>query len=268
MEHLVFQADEPSKTVSASREPVLKEDWLPSESLVGFLPLKTPWLGFDHDAMPFGVLTEYPDNARFNPLELWNANFCESQHDFKQLSNARIGGKVAAFFQAWLYYGLLESIVGKKIHVSYLMRHDVDSQGYLYSRNLHFCLQAKVFEIRANPEGKAQTSTKIQLDILLVQKWIARFAAWSHPSFRPKLDEKYPGFMNDLEVAIPAIVRLAEVVERMRLYALPSFPTIGTLTWQYPFRVTERRRLRLRGLGWCSFQIRLLEDTVNHSTID
>ncbi|KAF4624035.1 hypothetical protein G7Y89_g14140 [Cudoniella acicularis] len=43
---------------------------------------------------------------------------------------------------------------------------------------------------------------------------------------------------------------------------------MGTLAWKYPYKVVERRRLKLCSLGWCPFQIRLLEDTVNQSTID
>jgi hypothetical protein len=268
MEHLVFEADEPSETIFACKEAVLREDWQRFDNLIDFLPCKTPWLGFDHDAIPFGIFAEYPETAGFNHSELWNTNFRESHFDFKELPDAGIGGRVAAFFQAWLYYGLIQSVVGKKIHVSYLMRHDIDGKGYLYSRNLHFCLQAKVFKIRANPEGNLQTSTEIQLDVRLVRKWVSRFTAWSHPSFRPKLDEEYPGFMDQLEEVIPAIVRLAEAVERVRIHALPDYPNMGTVTWFYPYKVLARRRSKLRDLGWCPFQIRLLEDTVNQSTID
>ena len=143
MEHFVFEADEPHETVFACRESVLKADWQQFDGLTDFVPLKTPWLGFDHDAMPLGAFAEYPNTAGFDESKLWNANFRESHLDFKELSGTEIGRRVVALFQAWLYYGLLESVVGKKILVSYLMRQDIDGKEYLYSRNLHFCLQAK-----------------------------------------------------------------------------------------------------------------------------
>lgn len=54
----------------------------------------------------------------------------------------------------------------------------------------------------------------------------------------------------------------------MRLFILPNEPTLGTLTWSYPYNLAERRRSRLTRLGWCPFQIKLLEDTVNQSTVD
>src|SRR5437764_1169586 len=184
MEHLVFKADEPHETVWACREAILKADWQRFEGLTDFVPLKTPWLGFDHDAIKLGTFVEYPKTAGFIESNLWNANFRESRFDFGELSDAEIGRRVVALFQAWLYYGLLESVVGKKIQVSYFTRQDIDGKEYLYSRNLHFCLQAKVFEIRANPGRKPQVSTDIQLDLRRVNRWISRFTTWSHPSFR------------------------------------------------------------------------------------
>ena len=268
MEHLVFEADEPHETVFACREAILKADWQLFDRLTDFVPLKTPWLGFDHDAMPLGTFAEYPTTAGFDGSKLWNASFRESHFDFKGLSDAELGRRVVALFQAWLYYGLLESVVGKKIQVCYLMRQDIDGKEYLYTRNLHFCLQAKVFEIRANPGRKPRASMDIQLDLRLLNGWVSRFTAWSHPSFRHKLDKEYPGFMDRLEEIIPAIVRLAEAVEQTRLYALPDCPSMGTLSWHYPYKVADGRKSRLHGLGWCAFQIRLLEDTVNQSTID
>ena len=69
-------------------------------------------------------------------------------------------------------------------------------------------------------------------------------------------------------LALSTIVRLAETIEQMRLYAFPECPTMGTLTWHYPYKVADRRRSRLRDLGWCGFQIKLLEDTLNQSTLD
>ena len=268
MEHLFFEANKPNETVFACREAVLRTDWEKFDGLIDFVPFKTPWLGFDHDKIPLGTFAEYPNTVGFNRSNLWNVNFRESHLDFKELSGAEIGRRSVALSQAWLYYGLLESVVGKKIEVSYLMRQDIDGKEYLYSRNLHFCLQTKVFDIRANPGSKAHVSMDIQLDLRFVRTWISRFVAWSHPSFRPKLDKAYPGCMDQLEEVVPAIVRLAEAVEQMRRHALPDYPYLGTLTWHYPYKVAGRRTSRLHSLGLCAFQIKLLEDTVNQSTLD
>src|SRR5271163_2273854 len=107
MEHLVFEADEPHEIIFACREPILKADWQQFDGLTEFVPPKTPWLGFDHDAIPLGTLAGYPNAAGFDVSKLWNADFRESHFDFKRLSDAEIGIRVVALFQAWLYYCLL-----------------------------------------------------------------------------------------------------------------------------------------------------------------
>jgi hypothetical protein len=268
MEHLVFQPDIPRETASAYHENILRSDWQHFDNLIDFVPERTLWLGFDHDKIPLGKLAQYATAAGFDEVGLWNAHFRESRPDFQELSGDEIGRRVAALFQAWLYYGLLESVAGKKVHVSYMMRQDTDGKDYLYSRNLHFCLQAKVFKIRQNPECKSQVNRDIHFDLGLVQKWMSRFTAWCHPSFRPKLNKDYPGFMDLLDAIIPSIVRLAEAVLQMRLFVLPDYPSEEKLGLHYPDKIAEQRRSKLHYLGWCLFQIRLLDDTLNHSTID
>jgi hypothetical protein len=177
MEHLLCEAVASEETLFACREDRLRQDWQQLDELIDFVPNKTPWLGFDHDAISLSSFEKYPGNAGINQFELWNANFRIAHADFKCLPGAAIGKQAVAFFQAWLYYGLLESCVRKKIEISYLMRHDIYGNPYLYSRNLHFCLQATVFKIKAGPNGKLQASTDIQLDLRLLKKWLSRFTS-------------------------------------------------------------------------------------------
>ncbi|KAI4087731.1 MAG: hypothetical protein L6R37_008288 [Teloschistes peruensis] len=268
MEHLVFDADNAQETVSAFRENVLRQNWHILSRLLDFIPPKTPWFGFEHNAIPLGSLATYLDTTAFDVPMLWNAKFRTSHSRFQNLEGNVIGNQVVALLQSWLYLGLLESVVGKKIETSYLVRQDTDGNEYVYSRNLLFCLQARVFAIRANPSDKARVNLDIQHDIRIAHKWLTRFVAWSHSSFRLKLDAVYPGFMNSLEQVIPSIVRLEEAIEQMRLHALPDCLVLGTLTKHYPYRVADTRRTRLSGLGWCPFQIKLLEDTLNQSSTD
>ncbi|KAL8671599.1 MAG: hypothetical protein Q9168_003905 [Polycauliona sp. 1 TL-2023] len=218
--------------------------------------------------MPLCTFRNYIATAGYRTADIWNAHFRQSHSEPAEITSQEVSRRVAALLQAWLYYGLLESVVKKKIHVSYLMRPGDDGNEYLYSRNLHFSLQMRVFDIRANPAQKAQASMEIQQQIRLAHDWLSRITAWSHPSFRPKIDDEYPELMDQLEEIVPAAIRLVEAIEQMRLYVLPKEPTLGTLTWQYPYEVANRRRSKLNALGWCAFQIKLLEDTVNQSTID
>ncbi|KAM0812454.1 putative Heterokaryon incompatibility domain-containing protein [Seiridium cardinale] len=264
MEHLIFDADSPDETRSAVSALSLNTDWASKTELIDFASPRTRWLDFHHDELPLGSLSNYPKTANFNESCLWTAKFRESREAFDELPGDEIGLQIAAFFQAWFFFGLLEGVVGKKFETSYFVR-----QNHLYTRNLHFCLQSKVFAIRAaDEEIKARVNRDIQLDLRLVHRWVARFTVWSHSSFKPKVEAEYPGLSNHLEHIAPSIIRLGEAIEQMRLFALPGQDFMGTLSWQYPFGASENRRESLSTLGWCPFQIRFLQDTVNHSTMD
>ncbi|KAI1362064.1 hypothetical protein F5Y08DRAFT_313072 [Xylaria arbuscula] len=263
MEHLIFDADCPEETKSAVLSPSLRMDWDSEIELMDFVAPKTLWLRFDHNEVPLCRLADYPARAGWNESHLWNAKFCDAWSGFSDIPISEVVGRVASFFQAWLFFGLLESVVGKKIETSYFVR-----QGHLYTRNLHFCLQSKVFRIRADPTAKARVNKEIQLDVRLVHRWVTRFTAWSHSSFKPKIEADYPGLLDQLEDIVPAIIRLAEAIEQTRLFTLQDQPFMGTLSWVYPFRARKVRKHRLKALGWCPFQIMLLQDTVNHSTMD
>lgn len=263
MEHLIFDADSPDEFKSAFSASSLSMDWASKTELLDFISPMTQWLGFNHDDLARSRLPDYPKTANFDDSYLWNAKFRESRATFANLPGDEIARQVAAFFQAWFFFGLLESVIEKKIEASYFVR-----QNQLYTRNLHFCLQSKVIAVRTEPQTKDRVNRDIQLDLRLVHRWIDRFTAWSHPSFKSKVEADYPGLLKHLNGIIPAIIRLAEAVEQMRLYALPDLESMGTLSWQYSFGALEIRRQSLKTLGWCPFQIKFLEDTVNHSTMD
>lgn len=272
MEHLVFVPDitDPSETVSACRNDTLSADWTDFEFLIDFIAPTTPWLGFEHDKMPrTDVLTQYPTYSNWNIDHLWNGNLRQAHCDLENLPDTVIAKRVASFLQAWLYYGLLEAVIAKKIHVSYLVRVNADGEELLYSRNLQFCLQSRVFSIRlATSDQKLSAHQEILENLRFVQTWVSRLVAWSVEKFRQTLDKAYPGFMDHVSQITPAIVRLAEAISETRLFVLRDYPTSGTEAWHIPIDVVEERRKRMKLGGWCDFQIRLLEDTTNQSTVD
>jgi hypothetical protein len=269
MEHLVHEVEAHDEVKFAFDTDVLWADWERGHQLPSFAEPRTAWMSSNHDAMPLCSFLEYPTTAGFGRAHLWSASLEESHEEGKTASGSDIGDRVAALVQAWCFHGLLASILQKQVKVSYLVRRAEDGKQYLYTRNLHLCLQAMVFSLRlASAEDQLSASARIQTELRHVRTWLARFVDWSHPSFRPKLEIRYPGFMGKLEATIPAIVRLAEAIEQARLFSLPRVPTNGTLSYLYPFKVVEARRLLLRGLGWCPFQIRMLEDTLNQSAVD
>ena len=272
MEHLLFlpDADAPHELAAYASMLVLRSTWGTPQDLTDFIEPKTPWLGFEHNSVPHCRLKSYPSKAGYNEMSIWNGDLQRSKPEFSGLPGEAVGEHVAGFLQAWLYFNFLESFIGKKIETTFLVRNDEHGIPCLYSRDLHFCLQARVFEIRllGSNDAKSAVSANTQLLIRTVHKWISRFTHWSHDSFRPKLDGKYPGFMDRIEKCMPAIIRLAETIEQTRSYALPYCKTMGNLSWYYPFNTAEHRKTALGALGWCPFQVKLLEDSANHSTID
>lgn len=269
MEHLVFEPDASEELRYAYTAEVLETDWARFDNLFDFVEPSTPWLGFSHDSIPLGKFMDYPKSAGYEIAKIWNGDFGDSHNMMKTQPAFEVGRRVASLLQAWLSIGLMECVIGKKIHASYLVRRARDGTQCLYTRNLHFCLHARVIQIRQGRVDKAKTNEEMHQWVQEVNKWTMRFTCWSHPSFRPKMDGPYPGFMDLIESITPAIVRLAGVVEQTRLYALPDYHQyMGRLTWQLPFNVVERRRDSLRALGWCPFQIKFMEDTLTQSVVD
>jgi hypothetical protein len=272
MEHLFFvpDFDNPSETVFAYRNDTLSTDWTEYATLLDHIPPVTPWLGFAHNDMPITlVLDDYPEAAGWNINSLWNGHLREAHCNLKELDGRTIANEAASFIQSWLYYGTLEAVVGKKIQVSYMMRPNKHGQEVIYSRNLHFCLQAKVFEIRlASTHQRQQTHHAILDQLQLVQRWVSRMVAWSVDKFRSDLNQSYPGFMEHVSRFTPGIVRMVEAIVEMTIYVLRDSPTDGIEKLHVPTDVVDERRKRMKLAGWCDFQIRLLEDTTNQSTID
>ena len=148
MEHLVHEVEAHDEVKFAFDTDVLWADWERGHQLPSFVEPRTAWMSSNHDAMPLCSFLEYPTTAGFGRAHLWSASLEESHEEGKTASGSDIGDRVAALVQAWCFHGLLASILQKQVKVSYLVRRAEDGKQYLYTRNLHFCLQAMVFSLR------------------------------------------------------------------------------------------------------------------------
>lgn len=159
-------------------------------------------------------------------------------------------GCVAAFLQSWLFLGLVESVTGKKINASYLTRQHANGQTYIYTRNLYFCLQVKLFDIRLEPNLALEKGQTMKNTIRAMNKWISRFMHWSHPNFRPILGRVFPSFMDLIEDSTPSIVHLGNIVDLARLFALRDYPWLHT--WEQLLGVFHLISTRLEVLRYRS----------------
>lgn len=271
MEHLFFEPDENDKgTAFAYNTDVLFIDWTTVRDPIDFIPPETPWLNFAHDETPQAQdLQGYAATSGWDTDHIWNGHIGKAHFDLEGLDPVSVGRRVASFLQAWLYFGLLETILGKKVKVSYLMRRNSNGCNSLYTRNLHFCLHAKVFHIRIkNYDKKPEVQQAMGKNLLLARDWLLRLTAFGFGKFKENLDRDYPGFMDLISIIAPAVVRLIEAIKETMMYVFENWPMQSLANLHVPFAAVELRRARLRLLGWCEFQISLLEATTNQSTMD
>ncbi len=278
MEHLFYSAT-PSKATDvadAFHSSTLSTDWAQQSDVMPFqLPL-TPWLGFDHDSddgVSLSEIQDYPSHYDWEPRMIWEGSLREAHLCLKNLNHESVASAVAAMLQSWLYFGLLESVLGKHMHVSYLVRADGAGKRYIFTENLHACLQAWIFKIRLADEGvKLETHHQALKAMAYVHSWVERLNIWTNPDhahFYKKVEETYPKFTQLLVTILPSIVRLAEMIDSARISAMPPSALLSLgLAWKHPQQVRDYRERLLIEKGWCPFTIQMLSFNLSESTVD
>lgn len=165
---------------------------------------------------------------------------------------------VASFVQAWLYFGLLESILGTRVDDSYLVRADTDGLPFFHSRGLLCCLHNDVFK-DLSEEQKESVVWNIVNELDFTLKWMRRLALWGYDTMRDTYDREYPLLISFLDCILPSIVRLAEVIDIARVLNFPDHEAsiLVVRSWPYPFKKQEEQATRLQRLGWCEFSNRV-----------
>jgi hypothetical protein len=269
MEHLVYIPAHTQGPKAVLQAHILDEGSIPSADEVEAVEPVTPWLGFAHDEKNLGPFHMYGPSSGWRLEKVWDGELRHSHDSLSTLPSDQVAERVAALLQSWLYFGLLEAFVDKKVKISFMTKRRPSTSTVLYSKNLCHALQGRVFQLRSNDDkAKKKLNDQIQNDISLTHDWIRRFTAWSVEAFHSRLEASYPGFMKLVGVITPAIVRLAEALECTCIHALPNLQTLGARDWYYPYFVGASRRKIFLDLGWCPFTIKLLEETTSQSLLD
>jgi hypothetical protein len=158
MEHLTYNPSPRAFRVevrAATKDPLDVSDWTIYDRQHGDCPPIHPgvlWLGHDHAASSYYQSAQYepePVLTIFNDFygQDWKIEDTLDTQDVRgahpslkenEASTARL---TAAFIQSWLYFGLLESVCGRPIPVSCMVRKGSDGRDRLYSRILPVLLE-------------------------------------------------------------------------------------------------------------------------------
>ena len=278
MEHLFYSASvsRAYDVTNAFHGSTLSTDWATQRDVVPFSPPLTPWLGFDHDTGNGQFSSETQEYARhrgWEPGKIWEGSLCESHACLKASDSKAVASAIAAMLQSWLYFGLLESIIEKHVHVSYLVRTDGAGKEYIFTQNLHACLQAWVFKLRLIDEkAKPDVHHQALRNLAYVHSWVERLNIWTDPEntyFYDKLEETYPTLTRLLSTILPSIVRLAEIIDSARISAMPSSMILSLgLAWKHPPQVRKDRERLLISKSWCPFTVGMLSLNLSESTVD
>ena len=275
MEHLVYSHD-PGKsrdTADAANAKILSTQWSKSDNLMPFQPPLTPWLGFDHDSAQASSILEYPKVRGWDPDMIWKGNLRNAHSSLGSLEPIKIASTAASMLQSWLFFGLLEALIDKKIEVSYMVRANEVGRPYVYTRNLHPCLQAWKFGMRMVEDAKKVGLHQKTIKILsYVHSWVERLNTWTDPEqvhFHKVLESNYPTFSDQMASILPSIVRLAEAIDSVHVSAMPPTTRLWSgLSWRHPLSARVARTQVLRSKGWCPFTIQMMWINLSESVLD
>ncbi|KAI9150818.1 het protein [Paramyrothecium foliicola] len=278
MEHLAYNPSprryrhEVRAAMSGSYEV---RDWGLYEMHHGALtPLKhrTHWLGHEHTASSHYHQTPdlpQPPQSTFRDLygPDWNIEEMTEKRDMRaahpalrtlQVSEAT--HQTAAFIQSWLYFGLLESIIARPIHISYLTRTDADGDTHLYSRTLPIILDAWIKGLYSvEVHFRVQTLQAARECSLLANTLLSHIisAVSAQKDYRPfgELAELLLAMEPALSALHEAIARLAETYLGLEI----ASSNASNLLFTKPYRENLIQK------GWCRFVVASAEIALSPS---
>jgi hypothetical protein len=286
MEHLFFHASDERvllEVSSAQFSDILERDWAALARNTEVMPHVRPtteWLGFEHNRGRDQELLQvqydlnmYPEIRGWHMQQAWDNGDLRQAHISLQdlsLTPVAVGRRVASMLQSWLYFGLLEAIVGKWVDVSYLVRPDEAGALLLYSRNLPFVLYAWLRKLKNLPVEERQADLdRAYNNLMLVGKCIQKLYLWSDRStaMGKWTEETYPGYNELILMITPAIIRMTDVIgtTRDKIVADTDVRIVGFAGLPDAQAIRNARLLRR---GWCPFLISYCEQSTNTSVLD
>ncbi|EXJ92163.1 hypothetical protein A1O3_00713 [Capronia epimyces CBS 606.96] len=287
MEHLFFSPTEQAMAIESNAAflaEVHDRDWSASlasnQDLMPHIAPTTPWLGFDHQRerdkewIPIQRdLNQYPVVRGWTILQAWDRGDLRKAHPSLRdptLSPCDVGERVASMIQSWLYFGLIEAIVGDWVDVSYLARPDSSGRMLLYSRNLVYLMYAWLRRLQElTAESRAIALHNAHANLMTVATCIQKLLAWSDPGTAEEqwTRSNFPGYIERIYEVTPAVIRLTDAIGATR-DRIAGESGIRVFAIAGLAEAYLDRNARLRARGWCPFLIACCLHDMNDSVID
>ena len=280
MEHLIYDPSPRafrSEVRAAANGPLDVSDWALYDRHYGLCPQIAPgipWLGHDHVASSYYHRRE----SEYQPMLInfhkhygpeWDIEEMLRIHDIRRAHPSLRGAdlseavhRTAAFIQARLYLGLLESICARPIATSYMVRTSHDGEENLYSRNLPILLETwtrSLLEMEAGVRKEAWRQARecaVAASSILGDILAHVSRAGSSASF------------SDLRTLVlstePALSALFEAIARVtEVHLLTEVSSFGAPSLPFPKPYSDN----LIGKGWCRFVIASAEIALSPSLL-
>ena len=311
MEHLLLRLDHDllkKEAVKIYNADILECDWYSDEvKKFAISPVEpfTEWLGYNYDNsedQAVGLeLDTYAKQRGWNFEAIFRGNLRAAHHSLADegVDLRMVGRRVAAFVQGWLYIGLLELMLEKRVRMSFVTQtHDgtlyINSQNvlpFLEAYDIIVLLQGVSKEtlkdvgelesegasdsVRDDLEarlrrGSAKIVTdKVERNLSTAKFAISHLAALTDMSLGGKETQKnYPGFCESITKILPSIIRLREAITiaNEKWTGFTSERRVKTIGYEESACVERNRRLKQR--GWCPSLINNLQCHAYSSCLD
>jgi Heterokaryon incompatibility protein (HET) len=269
MEHLIYDPDLRTlrtEVRAAANQDLDIPDWQEYDQYYGYCePIcpQIPWLGHDHAASSYYRRVREPQpmlkifcdcyGKGWDLDQLFDTGDIRQVHQSYQSSpesDEILVRQTAGFIQAWLYFGLLEAVVGRPISTTYFVRVGADGQPWIYSRNLSVLLEAWMKTIGSLESEFKENKLRLARQcastaLMLFHDTSKRCSGDRKPATTALLQSLLRSIEPALSTLFEAIIRWTEVHLRMEIQ-LVNTEILGSPKL-YLEQLIER--------GWCRFVI-------------
>ncbi|KAI5837083.1 hypothetical protein DFP73DRAFT_601385 [Morchella snyderi] len=238
----------------------------------------TEWFNFhQHESVPLTNFHDYPSERGWDLNRIWLGELGAAHSSLNGLSSREISSSVAALLQSWLYLGLLEAALRKRVPVKNVTIEHTGSTPKLFSLRLGIYFRTWNTQARImlkDPSKQEQWNRSVVDALIEAHSWVTRLSRFHRPPenclITGKIKRKFPEFADQICGSLPAIIRLAEAIDcgRRRVFRFSHADVYPGLAWVCPDGAAGARRLRLQSRHWCPFMISMLELTTCESVMD